>query len=114
MIDPYNLQEFTPNRSNQRFSCPQNRVKYHNEKAKKIRRSKSFIDSKTHRNFCILSELMEGYDEREFHRQFLLGKGFTFGVVTHFVVINEVNRPCFYDYGMITDGELVQFKRLKG
>jgi len=114
MIDPFSLQEFQPHRSNQRFSCPKNRVSYHNEKAKKIRHSKSFIDAKTHKNFCILSEIMDGYDEREFHRQFLLGKGFTFGVVTHFDLIDDVSRPCFYEFTMIANGDNVVFKRLKG
>jgi hypothetical protein len=114
MIDPFSLQEFKPQRSNQRFSCPQNRVSFHNDKAKKIRLSKRFIDSKLHKNFIILSEIMDGYDERKFHREFLLGKGFTFGVVTHFDLIDDSNRPCFYEFTMIPNGDSVVVKRLKG
>jgi hypothetical protein len=69
---------FVPKRKTQRFANAANRIAYHNRKATELRHQLAYLNIPLHRNFKILSDLMEGSNEREFHKQFLLGKGLDF------------------------------------
>jgi hypothetical protein len=58
-------------------------IAYNNEKAKEWRQKMASIVKPINKNWKILEELMEGEDERIFHKEFLLGKGFDFGLCPH-------------------------------
>lgn len=77
-------EKFIPTRITQKFARPENRIKYHNTKANELRRSIMYVNSPLLKNLRILNDLMIGKKEEKFHRQFLLGKGYSFGVLTHY------------------------------
>lgn len=94
-------EKFEQRRSSQKFSKADNRVKFWNEKAKEIRKAKAYADKPLFRNFKILSELMKGIKEKDFHSQFLLGRGFDFKVFNHYEYYNEKRYPAVYRYVVI-------------
>ncbi len=95
-------EKFVPSRINQRFQTPKNRVLYYNKKAKKIRLLKSNYDRPLHKNYMILLELLDGKEEVVFSKDYLLGKGYSFGVYTH--IENYKGKSCYaiYDFLLIT------------
>jgi hypothetical protein len=95
-------EEFVPSRINQKFARPENRIKYYNDKAKQFRHSVSYINKPLHLNIKILRELMFGKKEATFHKQFLIGKGFSFGVLTHVKEYEGMNLYSVYNYTVIT------------
>ncbi len=84
MLCKYNGEEFTPVRSNQKFASTRNRIKYHNDKLKKVRDARHHLDEKLHKNYAVLLKLMEGKIEDSFHKEFLIGKDYSFNVLTHY------------------------------
>jgi hypothetical protein len=105
-------EKFMPLRVNQRFANPANRIKYYNQKANKLRHSISFVNRPLYINVCILNRLMSVKAEATFHKQFLLGKGFSFGVHTHYVEHDKKAQIAIYRYIIIpTEGD--QIKILK-
>ena len=81
--DPYTGETFQIKRRNQRFATRQNRIDFNNEKAAVIRDIKAPFNSPLHKNLLILLELMQGKKEATFHKQFLLGRGFSFQNMTN-------------------------------
>ena len=105
---------FSPNRITQKFACTDNRITYHNRKANKLRHSIMYINSPLHKNLRILIEIMEGKEIGVFHRQFLLGKGYSFDVLTHFESVEGKQISCVYHFSMtIGENDNLIFKRLK-
>ncbi|ANE53146.1 hypothetical protein [Flavisolibacter tropicus] len=102
-------EKFLAKRRNQRFSSASNRIKYHNNRASQLRLEKSSINRPLHVNYNILSELMKGKKEAIFHKQYLLGKGFDFGVSTHIDTYNGNRYHATYCY-IIVPCEKEQFK----
>lgn len=94
-------EKFVPSRVNQRFQNPKNRVLYYNKKAKKIRLLKSVHDKPLHKNYMVLLELLDGKEVVVFTKDYLLGKGYSFGVYTH--VENYNGKSCFaiYNFFMV-------------
>jgi hypothetical protein len=92
---------FEPRRSNQNFANPQNRIKYYNEKAKKQRQKIAYINKPLQKNLSILDELCSNKNEAVFHKQYLLGKGFSFGVFTHYDSYQDKNYRACYQYLII-------------
>jgi len=93
-------QEFYPSRITQKFACADNRIKYHNIKANKLRHSVMYVNSPLHKNLRILNEIMQGKDKGIFHKQFLLGKGYSMGVLTHYNEIEGKQISCVYYYSI--------------
>jgi hypothetical protein len=91
-------EEFIPTRSTMKFKTSQNRIKFHNIKAKQLRESISHITKPIHQNLKILNELMSNSNEAAYHKQFLLGRGFTFGVHTTVEVYNNKNQYALFNY----------------
>jgi hypothetical protein len=91
-------EEFIPTRINQKFSCSQNRIKFYNNKANEFRHSIAYISKPLNTNIKIVIELMKGIKECVFHRQFLLGKGFSFGYYTHIEQYNGKNHHAVHNY----------------
>lgn len=94
-------ESFVPKRNNQKFASSKNRIKYNNNKANALRKSKSFVNKPLDINFKILQELMEENKEEVFHKQFLLGKGFNFFVHTHYENYKGKNFIAIYNFIMI-------------
>ena len=100
---------FEPTRSNMVFKSSADRIKYHNDRANKLRKEKAFIDRPLHLNIKILKEIMANKTSEKFHKQFLLGKGFNFGVFTSYESVNNKNYPSIYNCLIINiDKDYVQ------
>jgi len=91
-------ESFDSTRINQKFANPGNRIKYYNNKASKLRHSNAWVDKPLHKNLCILNELMENKKEQIFHKQYLLGKGITFKINSHFEEYDGKQRNAVYQY----------------
>jgi hypothetical protein len=108
-------EEFVPTRINQKFANSSNRIKFHNQKANAFRHSSSFINKPLMNNLRILDELMFGKSEQIFHKEFLKGKGFNFGVCTHIKEIDNKNWFCYYHYVLInTSNDTVKIIKQNG
>ncbi len=94
-------EEFNSMRINQKFSNPRNRIKYYNNKASKLRHSNAWVDKPLHKNLSILNEIMLDKKEEIFHKQYLLGKGLTFKINTHFEEYDGKQRNAVYQYIII-------------
>ena len=100
--DPLTGEEFIPKKSSQRFATPQNRIKYNNERASKIRLEKAFIDKPLHSNRNILKALLGAKSEIMVHQEFLRGNGFNYNIVTHMEKWEDKNVPCVYEFMIIS------------
>lgn len=81
--DALTNEDFVATRITQRFAKVENRIRYYNQIANSIRHQKSTLDKPLHRNYLILKKLLLNKKEASFHREFLKGMGFEFGVFTH-------------------------------
>jgi hypothetical protein len=97
-IDLLTGENFTKNRINQKFSKRENRIKYYNKKATDLRNYLNYINKPLFQNYKVLSALMNNKTEEEFHKQYLIGRGFDFKVITHFSIYNEIRLPNIYNY----------------
>lgn len=101
IVDPLTKEQFEPKRITQRFSKPENRIKFHNEKAKILRRYEAVIDKPLKRTHRILLELLPpGKEKKEciYHKEFLLGKGISFGVFTQMKEHDGKSFSAIYNY----------------
>lgn len=89
---------FKPDRVTQRFKNATNRLKYYALKAKEKRQKTAYINNPLRKNLNILEKLMENQKEAVFHKQFLLGKGFSFNIHTHVEYNGEKNCYAIYDF----------------
>lgn len=100
-------------RVNQNFKQPSNRILYYNNRANQIRHSKRDIDLRLHRNFLLLNELLGKSKSGSYHKEYLLGKGFSFSNFTHVEKYENQNYYAIYNFVMIPLGETeVKFVRL--
>lgn len=95
---------FVPQRINQVFANSANRIAYHNMKANQLRHSAAFINKPLHINLRILNELMKSRREKTFHKQFLMGKGFSFAVHNHVNNYEGKNHYAVYQYTLVNLG----------
>jgi hypothetical protein len=99
---------FVPQRINQVFAKSANRIAFHafhNKKANDLRHSAAFINKPLHVNLRILNELMKGKTDKTFHKQFLMGKGFSFSVHNHVNVYEGKNHYALYQYTVVNLGD---------
>lgn len=109
MKDLLTLEDFQPRRLNQKFSCKENRVKYNNNKANKLRNHLKPINNPLLNNFRILKALLNDEKEKIFHRQFLLGRTYDFSKTTHLAKWGDKMHYALYDYILIQlDNEMVK------
>lgn len=107
---------FIAKRINHKFAKPSNRIKYHNRKATKLRHSVQHINKPLLQNLKILNSIMSDTIKTKIHRQWLLGKGFNFGVMTHYIEFGEEQRKCIYDFCITThkdDSDYIIITRIK-
>lgn len=100
-IDLLTNEEFIPKRINQKFANSENRIKFYNNKANEVRHSLNYIDKPLHKNFKIISQLMQDKSENIFHKEFLKGCGITFNVYTAYKMYEEKPRPAIYNFLII-------------
>jgi hypothetical protein len=96
---------FVPQRINQVFANSANRIAYHNMKANELRHSAAYINKPLNVNVRILNELMKGKREKTFHKQYLLGKGFSFSVFNHVNSYEGKNYYAIYEYTLVNLGK---------
>jgi hypothetical protein len=89
---------FIAKRINHKFAKSSNRIKFHNRKATKLRHSVAHINKPLHQNLKILNDIMAETMKKKFHREWLAGKGFNYGVMTHFTEGNDEQIKCIYDF----------------
>jgi hypothetical protein len=107
-------QEFYPSRITQKFACGDNRIKYHNLKANKLRHSVMFVNNPLQKNLRILNEIMEGKTKCVFHKQYLLGKGYSFDVLTHYENFESKRTACIYHFTIqVGENDQLIFNRIK-
>lgn len=108
-IDPLTGDVFLAIRSNQVFASDENRIRFNNLKAKEERLGKSFVDKPLLKNRRILNDLMDGKTEEVFHKQFLLGRGYNFSVLTHNEIFEGKAHIAVYNYILAPiDGEKIK------
>lgn len=95
---PLSNEEFLPTRNNQVFSSKENRIIFHNQQNNQIRKRLSYINKQLLLNLRILINVLDGKKETILHKQFLLGKGFSFSVFTHFTISKSSNNYCYCIY----------------
>lgn len=96
---------FKPMRITQKFARAENRIRYHNKKATALRHHIASITKPLHKNLLILNRLLQDKKDLKVHRQFLIGAGFCFNVMTHYKVFNGEERHCVFDYMIILQKE---------
>lgn len=107
-------QEFYPSRITQKFACADNRIKYHNLKANKLRHSVMFVNTPLQKNLRILNEIMVGKTKSIFHKQYLLGKGYSFDVLTHYENFEGKRTACIYHFTIqVGENDQLIFNRIK-
>ena len=99
--DPLTAELFIKSRNNQRFSCAENRIAFHNKKANAERKKMRVCNRPLFVNYKILSEIMNGISRKSFHKEFLLGKGFSFAVFTGYSEFEGKSHPTIYNYILI-------------
>jgi hypothetical protein len=105
---------FYPSRITQKFARAENRIKFHNQKANKLRHSVMFVNNPLQKNLRILNEIMVGKTKGVFHKQYLLGKGYSFDVLTHYENFEGKRTACIYHFTMqVGENDQLIFNRIK-
>jgi hypothetical protein len=109
MKDLLTSEEFQPRRLNQKFARKENRIKFNNNKANKLRHHLKSINNPLLNNFRILRALLNEDREKIFHRQFLLGRSYDFSKTTHLAHWENKTYYALYDYILIQlDNDMVK------
>ena len=107
-------ESFVPRRITQKFARTENRIKFHNQKANKLRHSVMFVNTPLQKNLRILNEIMLGKNKGVFHKQYLLGKGYSFDVLTHYENFEEKRTACIYHFTIqVGENDQLIFNRIK-
>ncbi|MES2545647.1 MAG: hypothetical protein V4548_12230 [Bacteroidota bacterium] len=95
-LDLLTGEKFIPQRKTQKFATHANRIKYYNKKASKENEERAYADVPLKKNRKILQEVMGNETMQIINKNFLLGKGFVFGLFNHY----EENLPCVYEFSI--------------
>lgn len=96
-------EEFIPKKISQQFASPQNRIKYNNRKASQEKQKNAFYDKALLKNYRILVELMGTNKSTQHKKDFMLGRGFNFGIHNHLSKIESKNYASIYEFTLITE-----------
>jgi len=107
--DPFTGELFVPKRTNQKFANRINQIQYNNHLALLKRKAKAPIEYLLDKNRTVIKNQMGNKSEIIKSREFLLGAGFKFGLITHNVRKNDKIIPCVYEYA-IEDIDNEKFK----
>ena len=104
-IDPYTQEEFFPKRSNQIFATPQNKMMFHNERAKEYRDETKEFRNCYDRCYKILRLLLEGKSPVRVHHEYLEGMGFDYVGITAYHETKEGFVFYVYDIVVVSDDD---------
>jgi hypothetical protein len=104
-IDPYTQEKFFPKRSNQVFATPQNKMKFHNERAKEYRDETKKVRSRLDRNNKLFESLLRQNNKARFHIEYLKGKGVDLNTVTRIIQIGDEIIYRIFDFSFRYDKE---------
>jgi len=96
--DPLTGEVFTPKRSNQRFSCRENQIRFNNKKAKAHKLKFSEMHTLLQKNRDILHNIVQDHEQITESYDFLRGTGFNFGIQTHSIEHDGAIWTCIHDY----------------
>ena len=102
-IDPFTGEEFIPKKISQRFANKENRIKFNNDKTKKIRIEQAPIINPLKLNSKIIKELLGTKMEIILNKEFLRGKGFDFTISSGSELVNGKIYPLIFGYLIIND-----------
>ena len=106
-------EEFIKSRSNQKFSSPENRIRYNNLKARHKRAAKNPVDRLLDMNRTILKRILGDNNEIVVSRDFLLGAGFSFKYFSYQIEVDGVTFAGIYEYRVAHIGndqyKIIQF-----
>ena len=100
LSDPLTKESFVPKRSNQKFSCRLNQIKYNNRKAKSKRLAKAPYDNVLDSNRNILIRIIGEEDEMIVSLDYLLGAGFDFQIFNRSFKRDGIQYQCVYRYAL--------------
>jgi len=100
LSDPLTKESFVPKRSNQKFSCRLNQIKYNNLKAKSKRLAKAPYDNVLDSNRNILIRIIGEEDEMIVSLDYLLGAGFDFQIFNRSFKRDGIQYQCVYRYAL--------------
>lgn len=106
-------EEFIPKKITQRFTTPQNRIKYNNLKASQEKQNIAFYNKPLLKNYRILLELVGKNKSATYSRDYLLGSGFNFSIFNHFSVIEGRNYPSVNEFTLVIQKENPNIKIIK-
>ena len=112
-IDPFTNKEFETVSSIKRFESKENQVAYNNQKARKEKQERAFVDDKIKHNHFVLSRLLGDKDEVIITEEHLKNVGFHFRVLTHFANKKGTIIMCVYNYCFIQLESNNEFKITK-
>ena len=110
--DPLTQKEFVKQRSNQKFSSPENRIRFNNIKAKQKRMMKGSVDRILDHNRTVLFRILGDKQEAIVSKDYLLGAGFSFNYYSFLKEVNAVTYSGIYEFG-ITKTSDDKFKIIK-
>ncbi len=111
--DLFTGEKFVPKRSNQKFASPENRIAYNNKKAREKKKETEYLEKPLYRNYRILRELMADADVRNFHKEFLRGKGFDFRAFNNLEQYEGQNYYAVYNFIIVTKKSLDSVRIVK-
>ena len=109
-IDPFTNKEFETVSSIKRFETKENQIAYNNEKARKAKKERAFVDDKINHNHFVLEDLLGDKDEVIITQEQLKEANFNFGALTHYTIINGTSYLCVYEYSYVRENNNKQFK----
>jgi hypothetical protein len=98
-------QAFTKKRSNQKFSSPENRIKFYNRKASQQRLKLAKHELPLKQSFKAIEKLLTGKKEGTYNKHFLQGCGVSFSHFTHYTKLDGKNFPSIFDFVLISINE---------
>lgn len=98
--DPLTQEIFRRKRTNQKFVRAENRIRYNNNKARKKRSAKAFIDRKLDHNRNILDRILGDRKEVTVSRDYLLGSGFSFDYFNYQKEVDKHMYAGIYEFGV--------------
>ena len=108
--DPFTNKEFETVSKIKKFESKKNQVAFNNQKARKEKQERAFVDDKINHNLLVLSRLLGDKEEVIITEEHLKNAGFLFGVLTHFANIKGTIIMCIYNYCCIQLDSNNEFK----
>jgi hypothetical protein len=100
-IDPYSGKRFEPLRTNQKYSCRENQIKFNNVKAQKRRSIMGKADQALKHNWKVCCKILGNNKEAIKSRDWLEALEYHFGYSTHFEEYGKGVHPAIYEFIII-------------